>query len=139
MLAQAGSDGMTIQNAVEKLGLKLEPKEIKVPAIVVDNVAAEFTPNPPDLARRIPPLPSPEFEVATVKPSPPDVTQPRAQLLPSGQVTATGVPLNLMISLAWDLPNEQLRRRAEVAGVDTLRVDRARLCDDQPERQRAAG
>jgi uncharacterized protein (TIGR03435 family) len=105
MLAQAGSDGMTIQSAIEKLGLKLEPKEMKVPAIVVDTVIAEFTPNSPDVARRLPPLPDPQFEVAVVKPSPPDAQQPRAQLLPNGQVNASAAPLNLMIALAWDLPN----------------------------------
>jgi uncharacterized protein (TIGR03435 family) len=107
LLGRAGSDGITIEKAVAELGLKLEPKEIKVPAIVVDSVTAEFTPNPPDLARRMPPPPSPEFEVAEVKLSPPDVTQPRAQLLPTGRVTASGVPLNLMITLGWDLPNPQ--------------------------------
>jgi uncharacterized protein (TIGR03435 family) len=107
VLAQAGSDAITIQQGLEKLGLKLEPKEIQVPAIVVESVTAEFTPNPPDLARRMPPPPSPEFEVAEVKLSPPDATQPRAQLLPTGQVNASGVPLNLMIGLAWDLPGEQ--------------------------------
>src|SRR5687768_2937667 len=104
VLAQAGADAITIQQALEKLGLKLEPTEIKVPAIVVDSVTAEFTPNAPDVARRMPPPPSPEFEVADVKMSPPEATQPRAQLLPTGQVTASGVPLNLMINLAWDLP-----------------------------------
>jgi uncharacterized protein (TIGR03435 family) len=105
VLAQAGSDAITIQQGLEKLGLKLEPTEIKVPAIVVENVTAEFTPNPPDIATRMPKPPSPEFEVAEVKLSPPEATQPRAQLLPSGQVNASGVPLNLMINLAWDLPN----------------------------------
>jgi uncharacterized protein (TIGR03435 family) len=107
MLAQAGADAITIQSALEKLGLKLEPKEMKVPAIVVDSVTAEYTANPPDLARRIPPLPDPQFEVAVLKPSPPDAQQPRAQLLPTGQVNASAAPLNLMIALAWDLPNER--------------------------------
>ena len=105
LLARAGSDGIGIDKAVAELGLKLEPKEVKVPAIVVESVTAEFTPNAADVGRRLPPLPSPEFEVADVKLSPPEATQPRAQLLPTGQVTASGVPLNLMINLAWDLPN----------------------------------
>ena len=107
MLARAGSDGISLDKALAEIGLKLEPKEMKVPAIVVDSVSAEFTPNAPDVARRLRPAPSPEFEVAAVKMSPPEATQPRAQLLPSGQVTASGIPLNLMITLAWDLPNEQ--------------------------------
>ena len=72
LLAQAGSDGVTLQAAFEKLGLILEPKDIKVPAIVVDTATAEFTPNPPDLAKRLPPAPAPQFEVAVLKPSPPE-------------------------------------------------------------------
>jgi uncharacterized protein (TIGR03435 family) len=107
LLAQAGSDGITLQAAFEKLGLMLEPKDIKVPAIVVDGVTAEFTPNPADLAQRLPPAPAPQFEVAVLKPSPPEATQPRAQLRPTGQVDISGGPLNRIIGLAWNLPNEQ--------------------------------
>jgi uncharacterized protein (TIGR03435 family) len=106
VLAQAGGDAITIQSGLEKLGLRLEPKEMTVPAIVVDTVTAEFTPNAPEVAKRLPPLPDPQFEVAVVKPSPPDATQPRAQLMPNGQVNASAAPMNLMIALAWDLPNE---------------------------------
>ena len=84
LLAQAGSDGITLQAAFEKLGLILEPKDIKVPAIVVDTATAEFTPNPADLAKRLPPAPAPQFEVAVLKPSPPDAQQPRAQLHADG-------------------------------------------------------
>jgi uncharacterized protein (TIGR03435 family) len=58
LLGQAGSDGITLQAALEKVGLFMEPKEIKVPAIVVDNATAEFTPNPADLAKRLPPPPA---------------------------------------------------------------------------------
>ncbi len=107
LLAQAGSDGITLQAAFEKLGLTLEPKDIKVPAIVVDTVTAEFTSNPADLARRLPPAPEPQFEVAVLKPSPPDAQQPRAQLMPTGQVNVSAGPLNRIIGLAWNLPNEQ--------------------------------
>jgi uncharacterized protein (TIGR03435 family) len=107
MLAQAGSDGITLQAALAKVGLKLEPQEIKVPVIVVDSVTAAFTPNGADLARRLPPLPPPAFEVAVLRPSPPDAQQSRAQLLPSGAVNINNGPLNRIITLAWSLPNEQ--------------------------------
>ena len=81
---------------------------MKVPAIVVDSVTADFTPNPPDLARRMPPPPSPTFEVADVKQSPPGSDgPPRMQLLPTGQVNGSNAPLNRVIQLAWNLPNEQ--------------------------------
>jgi uncharacterized protein (TIGR03435 family) len=107
MLAQAGSDGITLQAAFDKLGLMLEPKDIQVPAIVVERVTAEFTPNPPDIAKRLPPAPDPQFEVAVLKPTAPDVQGARAQLLPSGQVTISGPPLIRIMSLAWGLPDAQ--------------------------------
>jgi uncharacterized protein (TIGR03435 family) len=106
LLAQAGSDGITLQAAFEKLGLFLEPKEIKVPSIVVESATLEFTPNAPDLATRLPPAPAPQFEVAVLKPSPPEATQPRAQLRPTGQVDISAGPLHRIIGLAWNLPND---------------------------------
>ena len=104
LLAQAGSDGVTLQAAFEKLGLVLEPKEIRVLSIVVDSATLEFTPNPPDIAKRLPPAPAPQFEVAVLKLSPPEATQPRAQLRPTGQVDISGAPLNRVFGLAWNLP-----------------------------------
>jgi uncharacterized protein (TIGR03435 family) len=102
LLGQAGSDGITLPAALEKIGLIMEPKDIKVPAIVVETATAEFT-NPADLAKRLPPAPAPQFEVAVLKPSPPEATQPRAQLRPTGQVDIGAAPLNRIIGLAWNL------------------------------------
>ena len=102
LLGQAGSDGVTLQAALEKVGLFMEPKEIKVPAIVVETATAEFT-NPVDLAKRLPPAPSPQFEVAVLKPTAPEVTQTRGQLRPTGQVDLSAAPLNRLIGLAWSL------------------------------------
>jgi uncharacterized protein (TIGR03435 family) len=108
LLARAGADGISLDKALAELGLKLEPKEMKVPAIVVDSVTADFTPNPPDLARRMPAPPTPTFEVAEVKQSPPGTDAPaRMQLLPTGQVNGSNAPINRVIQLAWNLPNEQ--------------------------------
>ena len=107
LLAQAGSDGITIQAALKEVGLTLEPKQIQVPAIAVESVTADFTPNAPDLATRLRPPPAPEFEVAVLKPAPPDAQGARAQLLPTGQVNISNAPLRLMMSLAWNLPNEE--------------------------------
>ena len=107
LLAQAGADAIPLDKGLAAIGLKLEPREMKATAIVVESVNAEFTPNAPDVAKRMPPRPAPEFEVAELKLSPPVAQGPRAQILPSGQINASKVPLNLMIGLAWDLPNEQ--------------------------------
>lgn len=106
MLARAGADGISLEKALADIGLKLEPKEMKVPAIVIDSVTADFTPNPPDLARRMPALPSPTFEVADVKVSQPNSTAPpRMQLMPTGQVNGSNAPINRVLQLAWNLPN----------------------------------
>ena len=107
LLAQAGADAIPLDKGLADLGLKLEAKEMKTTGIVVESVNETFTPNAADLARRMPAPPPPEFEVAEVKPSPPDAQGPRAQILPSGQINASKVPLNLMIELAWDFPGEQ--------------------------------
>jgi uncharacterized protein (TIGR03435 family) len=126
LLAQAGSDGVTLQAAFEKLGLALEPKEIKVPSIVVDSATADFTPNAPDLAKRLPPAPAPQFEVAVLKMSPPEATQPRAQLRPTGQVDLSAAPLNRVFALAWGLPdNPNLLAQFVVAPkwTETARID----------------
>ena len=106
MLSQAGADGVTLQAALEKIGLIMEPKEIKVPAIVVETVTAAYTPNPADFEKRVPPPPAPQFEVAVLKLSPPGAQNPRAQLQPSGAVNVSAAPLNRIISLAWNLPND---------------------------------
>jgi uncharacterized protein (TIGR03435 family) len=106
MLSQAGADGITLQAALEKIGLFMEPKEIKVPAIVVETVTAAYTPNPADFETRVPPPPPPQFEVAVLKLSPPGAQNPRAQLQPSGAVNISAAPLNRIIGLAWNLPNE---------------------------------
>jgi uncharacterized protein (TIGR03435 family) len=107
LLAQAGSDGVTLQAAFAELGLALEPKEVRVPAIVVESIRAEFTPNPADLSTRMPPPAPPQFEVAALKRSAPGATQSRAQLRPTGQVDISNGPLNRIIGLAWNLPSEQ--------------------------------
>jgi uncharacterized protein (TIGR03435 family) len=119
LLAQAGSDGITLQASVEKLGLTLEPTPLTVTAIVVETVNAQFTPNAPDVSRRLPPPPAPSFEVASLRPSPLEAQQRRVQLLPNGQVNISAMPLSLMFALAWDLPDDHF-----VAGPDWLEASR---------------
>ena len=60
------------------------------------------TANAANIATILPPPPAPEFEVAELKPSDPASTAPpRAQILPTGQINAAGVPLRDMLNLAW--------------------------------------
>jgi len=124
LLGQAGADGIPLSAALEKIGLIMEPKEIKVPAILVDTATAQFTPNPPEIDKRLPPPPPPRFEVAVLKPTPPEATQPRAQLRPTGQVDISAAPLNRIIGLAWSLPDNMLAQfLVAPKWVDTARFD----------------
>jgi uncharacterized protein (TIGR03435 family) len=110
LLAQAGTDGITIFDALEKqLGLKLEPQKIQAAAFVVDAVNQKPTDNPPGVAAALPPPPPPEFEVADVKPSPEGAPGPMARIQPTGQVNVSGMPLRMLVALAWDLnPDSEL-------------------------------
>ena len=127
LLGQAGSDGITLQAALEKVGLFMEPKEIKVPAIVVETATAEFTRTRPISAKRLPPAPAPQFEVAVLKPTAArGDSDTRAQLRPTGQVDISAAPLNRLIGLAWSLHRRWCQggrrcvpRRSQVAGDGT--------------------
>ena len=72
-LATAGGNGISIYDAIDKqLGLKLGKQLSPIPVVIVDSLNETPTPNAPDLAKILPPLPPPEFEVSTIKPSRPD-------------------------------------------------------------------
>ena len=109
LLAQAGSEGISLFDALEKqLGLKLERKDTPATAIVVDSVNRTPTPNAPEVAKALPPPPPPEFEVATIKPTAPDTKGTTARIQPTGMVNVSGMPLKQMIQLAWDLNHTDL-------------------------------
>jgi len=100
-LAKAGADGISIFNAVDKqLGLKLELKTAPRPVMVVDSVLRQPTPNPPDLAKLMPPLPPPVFEVAVIKPSKPD--EKESARIDNTQVNAKAITLKDTIGYAWN-------------------------------------
>jgi uncharacterized protein (TIGR03435 family) len=63
-------NGYLSQNLEKQVGLKLEDIRIPAPALEVASVDRAPTPNPPDLAQVIPPLPT-EFDVAEIKPADP--------------------------------------------------------------------
>jgi uncharacterized protein (TIGR03435 family) len=101
-LANAGTEGITIFGAVEKqLGLKLEAKQVPRPVIAVDHVNRNPTDNPPGVAARLPPAPPPHFEVATIRPTDPQLQAPRFQTPPDGQIKIQGVTLSYLIQTIW--------------------------------------
>jgi uncharacterized protein (TIGR03435 family) len=67
--------GATVLDAVRsQLGLKLEAAKTPQPVVVVDSVERTPTPNPPEVARKLPPADG-QFEVAVVNPAPPRTGQ----------------------------------------------------------------
>lgn len=104
--AKAGAEAVSIFDAAEKnLGLKLELKTAPRSVWIVDSVNEKPTPNLPAVARELPPLAPPQFEVATIKLSPPDA-RPMGRIA-NGQVSVSGMTLKFLINFAWDLnPND---------------------------------
>ncbi|HXE63644.1 MAG TPA: TIGR03435 family protein [Bryobacteraceae bacterium] len=101
-LANAGSEGVTLFDAVEKqLGLRLELKPTPLPVIVVDSVNRIPTGNAPGISREMPELPT-RFDVAEIKLSNLDAPV-RARFQPGGRYTVRGVTLLGLIKHAWSL------------------------------------
>jgi uncharacterized protein (TIGR03435 family) len=102
VLARAGADGISIFDAVDKeLGLKLALETAPRPVLIVDSVNESSTPNQPDLDKRMPPMPQPQFDVATIKPSKPD--EKGMFMIRGDQVNAQAISLKDFIAYAWDL------------------------------------
>jgi uncharacterized protein (TIGR03435 family) len=123
-IVQAGADRITIFEAIDKqLGLKLELQQVPAPVIVVDHVDQKPTPNPSGVAKILPPR-SLEFEVATIKLSPPD-ERFGFRRYPGGRIELHAFPMKMLISTAWDVDWDHMDER--IAGapkwVDSKRFD----------------
>jgi uncharacterized protein (TIGR03435 family) len=104
--APAGGDaepirGLTIFEAVDKLGLKLEAQKRPVPVLVVDSLNRVPTENLPGVGKSIPNAPT-EFEVAEIKPSEPGKTQQTGGFLPGGRIDLRNFTFKQLIAVAWD-------------------------------------
>jgi uncharacterized protein (TIGR03435 family) len=103
----SNADG--IFGAIEKLGLKLELSKAPQEVLVLEDVKEQPTANPPGVATSLPDLPSPEFEVATIRPCEvdgPGTTRP-PRFEPGGRVTAMCMPLLALIEGVWNLGPQQ--------------------------------
>ena len=106
-LLRAGAEGVTFQQALAKIGLTLAEGTVPMSVLVVDGVNASPTVNGADVAVKLPPQPPPQFEVATVRPSPPAATTSSGQLTPTGQVTFTATTLRSLMNFAWQIPGDE--------------------------------
>ena len=122
-LPHAGADGISFFDAVDKqLGLKLTLETAPRPTLIVDSENETPTPNAPDLAKILPPLPPAQFEVATIKPSAPD--EAMNGRIAGDEVNLRAFPLKSLIYLVWDLdPNN----KGEIVGapkwLDSDKID----------------
>jgi uncharacterized protein (TIGR03435 family) len=121
-----GATATSLSDAIDRqLGLKLEDRDIPTPVLLVERVNATPTANAPDVAAKLPPAPPVEFEVADIKPVDPNARQTgpiQMGVLPGGRVNLPGIPLRLLIGLAWGTPTS-----GQIAGapkwLDTARFD----------------
>jgi uncharacterized protein (TIGR03435 family) len=98
-------NGPGIADAVQKqLGLKLELGTAPQPVLAVESVNEQPSPNPPGIAEALPPLPAPEFEVASIRPCDRNSQMSTAPRFESGgRVTANCWGLAVAIRNAWGL------------------------------------
>jgi uncharacterized protein (TIGR03435 family) len=109
-LAAAGADGISIFDAVEKqLGLKLELQTSPMPVVVVESVNQQPTPNAAESGALLAGVEAPkEFEVATVKLTPPEIQTQRFQIQPSGRIDIENFDLRFIIQQLWQLSDEMI-------------------------------
>jgi uncharacterized protein (TIGR03435 family) len=99
----SGTERITIFNAIgQQLGLRLAAAKIPANVLVVDSVREKPTDNLPDVARLIPPLEA-QFEVASVKPSRPDVHDGYCGGTPAGGFEARAETMKNLFATAWDI------------------------------------
>ncbi len=103
-----GSQDARVIEGIEKLGLKLELGKVPQPVLVVESVNEQPSANPPGVEAALPPLPEPEFELASIR-LPCNGTMTRTlRFETGGRVTAMCMPLMSLVTDAYHLaPFEQ--------------------------------
>ena len=102
-------ENIPLFDAFEKqLGLKLELTTAPLPVVVVDHVNQKPTENSPEAMKSFPPLPT-EFEVASLKPSAPGANENGSRPdIKNGRLYVPRISLKNLISVAWDLNNDEM-------------------------------
>lgn len=120
-LAQAGSAGTSLYQALATYGLNLEFKTTPRPGMVIDSVNRAPAPNAPDLANVMPPLPPPQFEVATIRPAQPG--DRGGGRITGDELNLQNIPLKFLIQIAWDLDPRNDDVLVAPKWIDSDRID----------------
>ena len=107
LLSLAGSDGISLYDAVDKIGLKLEQRKVPTPVIVVAGVNQKPTDNAPGVTENLPSAPT-EFEVVDVKPSAPGDARGEVKFQGGGRIDGRGVSLQEVIMFAWEIRSDDM-------------------------------
>jgi len=103
VIGDKGSEGITLFDAVRKqLGLNLELKDVPVPALVIESVNRNPTPNSPAATTDLG-LGAARFEVATIKPVSSEVHMSPTGV--AGQMKFYGTLRNLIVQAFMITPN----------------------------------
>jgi uncharacterized protein (TIGR03435 family) len=124
MRRRTGDDsaGITLFDALQRVGFRLERRTAPAPVLIVDSVSEIPTPNAPDIAKTIPPLPPAAFDVAVIKPSA-SGERPMAGIR-GDQLNVAGFPLKFFVDFAWNLNFNDGQMLANAPPwLDTARFD----------------
>jgi uncharacterized protein (TIGR03435 family) len=99
----AGVERITIFSAIDKqLGLRLTAEKTPANVIVIDSVNEKPTDNLQDVTKLLPPR-EVQFEVASVRPSRPDVHDGFSGVTPGGGFEARAERMRNLFATAWDV------------------------------------
>jgi uncharacterized protein (TIGR03435 family) len=104
----AGAKIVSLFDALDRLGLKLDASMVPTPVVVVDRVNRTPTPNSADAEKALPPMPT-AFEVAEVKPTNPEYRGPEGfQLRGGGLVDIRAVTPRWLVATGWGVSEEAI-------------------------------
>ena len=106
LLSAKGADGISLFDAVDKqLGLKLELKDVPMPALAIVKVDRKPSDNPPGITTALP-LAGARFEAATIKPADPNDRPFVGLLYTGGSTMRAGGNLRQLIAMSLQvMPN----------------------------------
>ena len=120
----AGVERTTIFSTIDQLGLSLKAEKAPAPMIVIDHVSEQPTANAPNISALLPPR-EVQFEVASVKPSSPDIHDGFSGGTSGGGFEARAETMRNLFATAWDIHWDHVDEM--IAGMpkwmDTARFD----------------